>query len=80
MNKFWAPINSGDTANVDFGAPRVILLPGIFGAYVMEEPRMVKKLFTFTISQSGGIAGAQTNALYRYKISVCDRTSADQQC
>ena len=32
---------------------------GIFGAYVIEEPRTVHNLFTFTISQSGGIAGAQ---------------------
>ena len=59
VNTFWAPINSGATAHVDLEAPRAILIPGIFGAYVMEEPRTVHDLFTFTISQSGGIAGAQ---------------------
>ena len=40
-------------------ALRAILLPGIFGAYVMEEPRRVHNLFTVTIAQSGRIARAQ---------------------
>ena len=44
---------------MDLEAPIVILLPRIFGAYVMEKPRTVHDLFTFTISQSGRIAGAQ---------------------
>ena len=59
VNTFWAPINSGTTSHVDLEAPRVILLPGIFGAYVTEEPCTVHNLFTFVISQSGGIAGEQ---------------------
>ena len=59
MNTFWAPINSGATSHVDLEAPIVILLPRIFGAYVMEKPRTVHDLFTFTISQSGRIAGVQ---------------------
>ena len=63
MNKFWALINSGATAHVDLEAPRAILLPGIFGVYVMEEPRTVHDLFTFTISQSDGIDGAQLRFL-----------------
>ena len=36
VNTFWAPINSGATAHVAFESPRVILFPGIFGAYVTE--------------------------------------------
>ena len=58
-NKFWAPIDSGTTDHVDLESPRAILLLGIFGAYVMEEPRTVHNLFNFTISQSGRIAGSQ---------------------
>ena len=50
-------------AHVDLEAPRAILLPGISGAYLMEEPHTVHDLFTFTIAQSGGIAGAQTRFL-----------------
>ena len=57
MNNFWVPMNSGAADHVDLEAPRVILLPGIFGAYVMEEPHTVHNLFTLTISQSGGIMG-----------------------
>ena len=44
---------------MDLEAPRAILLLGIFGAYVIEEPHTVHDLFTFTISQSGGISGKQ---------------------
>ena len=57
MNKFWAPINSDATAHVDLEALGARLLMGIFGAYLMEEPRTVHDLFTFTISKSGGIEG-----------------------
>ena len=60
---FWAPINSYATNNADLEAPRAILIPGIFGAYMMEEPRTVHDLCTFTISQSGGIAGSQPHFL-----------------
>ena len=59
VNTFWAPINSGATAHVDLESPRVILLPGIFGACVMEEPRTVHDLFAFIISQPGRIVGSQ---------------------
>ena len=45
---------------MDLEAPIVILLPGIFGAYMMEEPRMVHNLLTFTIYQSGGIERKQS--------------------
>ena len=45
---------------MDLEDPKAILLPGIFGAYVMEKPRTVHDLFTFVILQSGGIAGEQT--------------------
>ena len=50
-------------AHVDLEAPREILLSGIFGAYVMEEPRTLHDLFTFTISWSGEITGAQPRSL-----------------
>ena len=63
VNTFWAPINSGATAHLDLEALRAILLTGIFGAYVMEEPHMVHDFFTFTIAQSGEIEGAQPNLL-----------------
>ena len=50
-------------AYVDLKAHIAILLPGIFGTYVMEEPRRVHNLFTFEIPQSGGIAVAQPRFL-----------------
>ena len=55
--------SSGDTAHGDLEPPIVIPLLGIFGAYVMEEPRTVPDLFTFAISQLGGIAGTQPRFL-----------------
>ena len=61
VNTFWAPINSGATAHVDLEPPRAIVLPGIFGAYIMEEPHTVNDLFNFKISQPGRIAGHSPN-------------------
>ena len=51
-------------------------MPGIFGAYMMEEPRTVHNLFTFKISQLGGIAGGTTPIFTRRRQTnievVCD--------
>ena len=58
-DKFWAPANTGATAHVDLDGPRAILLPGIFGAYVMEAPRTIHDLFTFTVEQTTGVGGQQ---------------------
>ena len=52
-------MNAGATAHVDLEAPRAIMLPEIFGAYVMEAPRTIKDLFTFTVEQTTGNGGNQ---------------------
>ena len=63
VNPFWAPNNSGATAHVDLEYPRAILIPVIFGEYVMEKPRTGHALFAFTIVLSGKIVGAQPRFL-----------------